>query len=495
LRLHVGVPFAPVSTAYSLISRDFARLRSIVELVRPALVFADDGNRYAAALRACLSEDTEVLISRGDPGRPAVLFDALLATKATDAVGSAAKAVHRDTLAKIMFTSGSTGAPKGVISTQQTLCTAVEMLLTCYPALAKEPPVLVDWLPWNHVFGGTMSFGVALFSGGTLYIDDGKPVPGQIEETVRNLREVAPLFYSSVPKGYEELVPFLRRDQTLRKNFFSRVRILQYSGESLASQVRETIDELALETVGERIQWVPLLGSTECLLTTVCRDAGAGRAGGVGLPAPGVTLKLVPSEGQLEHRVKSPCVTPGYWRRYDLTAAAFDEDGFFRTGDAIDWMNAANPEMGFRYRGRIAEDFKLTTGTWVRVGALRSHLLQHLAPEVRDVVIAGENRDYIAVLAIAAAPGAVDAPVMARVRDKLTALANQAGSARRVLRLAFLTKQLSIDAGEVTDKGVLNQRNILRRHAALVEQLYADAPGDHVICVSPNAQSRETDAA
>jgi len=246
----------------------------------------------------------------------------------------------------------------------------------------------------------------------------------------------------------------------------------------------------------ERIQWVPLLGSTEGGVITACRDADVARAGGLGLPVPGVTLKLVPSDGQLEVRVQSPCVTPGYWRRKDLTSAAFDEDGFFRTGDALDWMDAANPQTGWRYGGRIAEDFKLATGTWVRVGALRENLLRHLAPEVRDLVIAGENRNYIAVLAVLANPDTVDDRQMhARLRAKLTALADQAGgSAQRVLRLVFLTEKLSIDAGELTDKGVLNQRHILRRHSALVEQLYADAPGDRVIrvipCPSMSSQAR-----
>jgi feruloyl-CoA synthase len=483
--LHVGVPFAPISTAYSLVSSDFVRLRSIVELMRPGLVFADGGDRYAAALHACIPEDTEVLVSCGDPGRRAVSFDELLATTATCAVGCAADAVHLDSLAKLLFTSGSTGVPKGVISTQRNLRTAIEMLLMCHSGLVTEPPVLVDWLPWNHVWGGSVSFALALFSGGTLYIDDGRPLPGQIGETVRKLREVAPLIYSSVPKGYEELAPWLRRDRALRKNFFSRVRILQYSGASLAQHVRDAFDELALDTVGERIRWAPVFGSTEAGLMTLCRDADAGRAGGIGLPAPGVTLKLVPSDGQLEVRVQSPCVTPGYWRREDLTAASFDEDRFFRTGDAIDWMDPGNPQIGFRYRGRVAEDFKLATGTWVRVGALRAQLLQHLAPEVRDVVIAGENRNYIAVLAIPADPDSVgDHRMQARLRAKLAALAQRSsGSARRVLRLAFLTEKLSMDAGEVTDKGVLNQRNILQRHAALVEELYADPPRADVICV------------
>ena len=326
--LHVGVPFVPISTAYSLVSSDFGRLRGIVELVRPGLVFADDGDRYAAALRACTPEYAEIAVVHGDPCRPTVRFDALLAATATGAVGSAAEAVHSDTVAKLLFTSGSTGVPKGVISTQRTLCSTTEMLLTCYPALAGEPPVLVDWLPWSHVFGSTC-FGTAPFSGGTFYIDDGRPLPGQIEETVRNLREVAPILYSNVPKGYEELVPWLRRDLALRKTFFSRVRILQFGGARLAQHVFDAFDELALDTVGERIQWVPLLALTEGGVITACRDADVARAGGIGLPLPSVTLKLVPSDGQLEVRVQSPCVTPGYWRRKEVTSAAFDEDVFF----------------------------------------------------------------------------------------------------------------------------------------------------------------------
>jgi feruloyl-CoA synthase len=482
--LHVGIPFVPVSTAYSLISGDFARLRRIVELVRPGLVFADDGDRYAAALHAVIPQDVELVVSHGNPRRSATPFVALLATTATHAVDSAAAAVRPEACAKLLFTSGSTGDPKGVIRTQGTECSMMAMILQSYPAFAAEPPVLVDWLPWNHIWGGSVSFGIALFGGGTLYIDNGKPLPGQVEETVHNLREVAPLLYSSVPKGYEELLPWLRRDRTLRLNFFSRVRILQYSGASLVQEVRDEVDQLAVDTTGERIQWVPMLGSTEAGLMTLCRDAEVGRHGGLGMPAPNVTLKLVPNEGQMEVRVRSPCVTPGYSRRPDLTSPAFDEDGFLRTGDALDWTDASDRRSGFRYRGRIAEDFKLATGTWVRVGVLRSVLLQRLAPEVRDVVIAGENRSYIAVLAIPATNEAVaDTGLRERVRAKLKALAQQnGGSAQRVMRLAFLTQPLSIDAGEVTDKGGLNQRSILRRHSALVEQLYAETPGAHIIC-------------
>jgi feruloyl-CoA synthase len=483
--LHVGIPFVPLSTAYSVISADFARLRDIVALVRPGLVFADDGNRYAAALRAGIPQDTEVVIVRGNPGRLATRFDALLATTPASAVESVAMAVNPDTVAKLLFTSGSTGVPKGVINTHRMWCSGIRMALACYPWLAEEPPVLVDWLPWNHIFGGTVSFGLALFNGGTLYIDDGKPLPGQIEETVRNLREVAPLFYSNVPKGYEELIPWLRHDRALRENFFSRVRVLQYSGASIAQHVCDAFDALARATVGERIPWVALLGSTEAGMMTAHRHSDAASAGRVGLPSPGVTLKLTPTDGKLELRVQSPSVTPGYWRRDDLTSDAFDEDGFLRTGDALDWAEAGNQQSGFRYDGRLAEDFKLATGTWVRVGALRAQVLTHLTPEVRDVVIAGENRDYIAVVGIPATAEIVDDnTAQCRVRAKLMALAAEAsGSAQRVLRFAFLTEKLSIDTGELTDKGVISQRNILRRHAAWIEQLYADSPADHVICL------------
>ncbi len=484
--LHVGIPFVPLSTAYSLLSVDFTRLRDIVGLVRPDLVFADDGTSYAAAIRSCIPADTEVVLVRGDCGRSATSFNELLATVPTSAVEAAARAIRPDTMAKLLFTSGSTGFPKGVISTQGMVCSTQQMLLTCYPALAEEPPVLVDWLPWNHMMGGTVNFGLALYNGGTLYIDDGKPLPGLIEETVRNLREVAPVIHSSVPKSYEELVPWLRHDRALRENFFSRIRFFQYAGASISQRVCDAFDELALDTIGDRVPWVGVFGSTEAGPMAADHHGHFASAGRVGLPVPGVTLKLTPTDGKLEARIQSPSVTPGYWQRDDLTSDAFDDQGFFRTGDALDWVDPGNPQSGFRYDGRIAEDFKLVTGAWVRVGLLRTHLLKHLAPEIRDVVIAGENRHYVAVLAVPSAPDfAENNAVRARLRAKLTELAEQAtGSAQRVLRLAFLSKALSIDAGELTEKGSLSQRSILRRHAALIEELYADTPADHVICAA-----------
>jgi feruloyl-CoA synthase len=484
--LHVGVPFVPLSMAYSLLSPDHVRLRDIVALVQPALVFADDGSRYAGAIRDCIAADTEVVLVHGESGRAATPFHKLLATAPCSDVEVAAASIRPDTVAKLLFTSGSTGFPKGVISTQRMICGTLQTLLACYPVLAAEPPVLVDWMPWNHIFGGTINFGLAMYNGGTFYIDEGKPLPGLIETTIRNLREVAPVIYSSVPKAFEELVPWLRKDAELRNRFFSRVQLFQYSGASIPQHVCDAFDKLALEAVGERIPWVGWFGSTEAGPMLADQHARGRSAGRVGLPVPGVTLKLARVDGKLEARIKSPYVTPGYWKRDDLTSAAFDAEGFFCTGDALNWVDEHDPKQGLHYDGRIAEDFKLASGTWVRVGLLRDHLLKHLAPEVRDVVIVGENRHYIAVLAVPSTPEiAQSEAARARVLAKLTALAKQAtGSSQRVLRLLFLTRSLSIDAGELTEKGSISQRGIVRRHADLVEELYADKLADTILCAS-----------
>jgi feruloyl-CoA synthase len=341
--LQVGVPFAPLSPAYSLASTDFTRLRDVLAAVRPSLVFADDGDNYAAALGACVPRETEIVVVRGNPGRDATAFAALLATRPTAAVDAAANAVKPDTVAKLLFTSGSTGFPKGVIQTHRMWCSTVQIGREIFPVLAEAPPVLVDWLPWSHIFGGTVLFGHALFNGGALYIDDGKPLPGQIEKTVRNLREIAPTFYSNVPKGYEELLTWLRRDRVLRENFFSQLRVLQYSGASIARSVYEGFDELALATVGRRIPWVGILGSTEAGPIAAHQHTTAASAGCVGLPFPGVTLKLVASHGKMEARVKSPSITPGYWGRDDLTRDAFDEDG--SCGPAMRWIGWSRPTV------------------------------------------------------------------------------------------------------------------------------------------------------
>jgi feruloyl-CoA synthase len=482
--LHVGVPFASLATAYSLLSGDFTRLRDIVALVRPGLVFADDASAYAAAIRACVPAETEVTVLRGDCDRVAVSFDELLSTCSTSAVDTAAAAIRPNTVAKLQFTSGSTGFPKGVITTQRVICGALQSMSVYCPVITEEPPILVDWMPWNHAVGGTVNFGITFYNGGTLYIDDGKPLPGAIETTVRNLREIPPTIHLSVPKAYEELVPWLHKDAILRKSFFSRVRLLQYTGAAISQDVCKAFDDLALDTIGRRIPWLGLYGSSEGAFMLADQHAQEAVPGSVGLPLPGVTLKLAPVDSRLEARVRGPCVTPGYWRRDDLTSAAFDDEGFFRTGDALEWIDPCDPETGLRYNGRIAEDFKLNTAIWVRVGMLREHLLKHLAPEIQDVVIVGENRHFVSVLAIPSTPD------IQAIRDhvlcKLKTLAEKAtGSSNRVSRLAFITRPLSIDAGELTVKGTISQRGILQRNADLVDDLYADNPPDHILCGFP----------
>ncbi|MDA8253492.1 MAG: feruloyl-CoA synthase [Rhodospirillales bacterium] len=500
--MHVGVPYAPISPAYSLVSRDYLKLLHIIRLLRPGLVFAESGSAFAAAIAAAAPPDAEVVVAGAVPNdRPVTTFDTLARTAATAAVAAAAAAVGPDTVAKILFTSGSTGVPKGVINTQRMLTSNQEMLRTSMAFLADEPPVIVDWLPWNHTFGGNHNVGLVLYNGGTLYIDDGKPTPAGIAETVRNLREIAPTIYFNVPKGFEELVAYLRAEPDLRAKFFSRVKLMFYAGAGLAQHVWDALDELAVAAVGERITMLTGLGMTETApFSIVCRPDVTG-SGIVGLPVTGNDLKLVPGGGKLEARIKGPNVTPGFWRQEEMTRAVFDEDGYYRTGDALTFVDPEQPALGLRFDGRISEDFKLATGTWVSVGPLRAHLIERLAPWVRDVVIAGHDRDYISVLLIpdmaacrAAAAGlAEDAAVAdvlahpalrAQLRRALAVLAREStGSSMRVRRALLLHEPPSIDAGEITDKGSINQRAVLARRADLVAALYAEPPLADIICV------------
>ncbi len=503
--LHVGIPYTPVSVAYSLVSTDFGKLRHIVGLTTPGLVFAEDGEAFANAIRAAVPEDVEVVCARNPaPGRPHTAFAALLArfdangagaTVDEAAVNEAASRVGAGTIAKFLFTSGSTGTPKGVINTHGMWCANQQMIRQAFPFLADEPPVLLDWTPWSHTFGGNHDFGMVLVNGGTFHIDDGKPVPGLVEESVRNLREVSPTFYLNVPKGFAELLPFLRREPALRASFFRDLKLVFYAGAALPQSAMDEIDALAVETTGERVQWMAGFGSTETAPFCLVCHAGCVAAGVTGLPAAGVEIKLAPVAGKLEARVRGPHVTPGYWRAPEATAAAFDEDGFYKLGDAMRWHDPAHPEWGFAFDGRLAEDFKLGTGTWVSVGPLRARLIAHLAPYLKDVVIAGLNRDHVAVLivpdvtACRALCGGADDPLghpatHAAFRDALRTFAQGGtGSATRVMRAILLREPPDIDSGEVTDKGSLNQRAVLARRAALVEDLYADPVPAHVIAI------------
>jgi feruloyl-CoA synthase len=485
--LHVGVPFAPVSTAYSLISTDYSKLRHIVELLTPGLVFAADGDAYAKAIRAVVPGDVEVVAADG--------FDAMLATPPTDDVERAAALVGPDTIGKFLFTSGSTGLPKGVINTQRMMCSNQAMLLEAFPMLEEEPPVIVDWLPWNHTFGGNHNIGLVLYNGGTMYIDDGKPTPAGIEESIRNLREISPTLYFNVPKGYEELVRYLHAEPALRRTFFARVKMLFYSGAGLAQHVWDDLETLAIETVGEKIVMMTGLGATETAPFAVVTRPDCTGSGIVGLPAPGVKLKLVANGEKQEVRLRGPNVMPGYWRMPEMNAKCFDEDGYYCIGDALAFVDPLDWQKGFRFDGRISEDFKLATGTWVSVGPLRAKLLQQLAPWVRDAVIAGVDRDFIGVLLIPdlaaceelcrdSDDALVDARLRGALRERLVALAGAStGSSMRVARALLLREPPSIDAGEITDKGSINQRAVLARRAALVEALYAEPVAAGVISV------------
>lgn len=498
--LHAGVPYVSVSPAYSLISQDLGKLRYVLRLLTPGLVYVSDGERYAKALAVVPSEVELAVGTAPAADRVATSFADLAATMPGASVDAAHAAIKADAVAKFLLTSGSTGMPKAAIQTQRMLASNLQMVVDCLPFLQHEPPVLVDWLPWNHVFGGNHNFGITLYNGGTFYIDDGKPTPQLIGETIRNLREIAPTIYFNVPRGFEELLPYLQREPALRDHFFSRVKMLFFAGAGLAQPVWDALDALAVQSCGERILWVSGLGATETAPSVTFTRRPGVRSGMIGLPVPGVDVKLAPVEGKLEIRARGPSIMPGYWRQPELTRAAFDEDGYYRLGDAVRWVDPADHGKGLFFDGRIAEDFKLSSGTWASVGPLRARFIAEAAPYVQDVVVAGINRDWIGVLVFPRlddcrrlCPGlpahAPAASVLAHpaVRARFQALlerlaADSTGSANRVERALLLEIPPSIDVGEVTDKGSINQRAVLEHRAALVEALYADPPLPGVIC-------------
>jgi len=498
--MHVGIPYAPISVPYSLLSQDFKQLKAIIDILAPGLVFAANGTAFARALAAAVPPGVEVVVTANPPpDRPATPFAELASAQPTPAVETAHAEVGPDTVAKILFTSGSTGQPKGVINTQRMLCANQVMIRAGFSFFADEPPVVVDWLPWNHTFGSNHNFGLVLDNGGSLYIDEGKPMPGAIAATVRNLRDIAPTIYFNVPKGFEMLLPYLDGDQALREKFFSRLKVLFYAGAALSQHVRNELERLAVATTGERIIFLSSLGSTETAPLAVSCSWESKHVGNIGLPAVGVELKLVPREGKLEARLKGPNITPGYWRAPALTADAFDAEGFYKIGDALKFEDAADPAKGLIFDGRLAEDFKLATGTWVSVGPLRAAFIGHCAPLVRDVVLAGADRDEVAALVfpdldacrklapdLAADVPAADLLAEPRVRQAfarlLQALAEGSrGTSTRVCRAILLAEPPSLDVGEMTDKGSINQRRVLAHRAILVEQLYADPPPANAI--------------
>ncbi|MFO1244426.1 MAG: feruloyl-CoA synthase [Ramlibacter sp.] len=478
--LYAGVPYCPVSPAYSTVSQDYDKLRHVLTTLTPGLVFAADAARYGKAIAATVGTDMEVVL--GDA------FQSLLATPPTPAVDAAMQATGPDTITKFLFTSGSTKLPKAVINTHGMWCANQQQMRQSMPVLAEEPPVLVDWLPWNHTFGGNHNFGLTVYNGGTLYIDDGKPTPALMGETLRNLREIAPTVYFNVPTGFEAIANAMKTDAALRRNLLSRVRMFFYAGAALAQPVWDTLHEVQEREVGERIVMGTGLGMTESSPFAIFITNPNVKAGYLGVPTPGLELKLVPTDGKTEVRYKGPNITPGYWRAPEATAEAFDEEGFFCTGDAVQWIDENDVHQGLKFDGRIAEDFKLATGTFVSVGPMRAKIIAAGAPYVQDAVLTGINLKEVgalifptaAVRQLAGLPADAplkqvleSAPVQAHFQNVVNGLARTAtGSANRIARLHLMHEPPSIDKGEVTDKGSINQRAVLKHRDALVQALH-----------------------
>jgi feruloyl-CoA synthase len=487
-----GIPAAPVSVAYSLQSRDHERIRAVTSLIRPGAVFADDAGRFAAALDAAGTVPAIVATGSRPGARP---LGELTAVRPGPRLREAFAALAPDGVAKILFTSGSTGVPKGVLNTHRMLAANQQMMRQAWPFLTEQRPVIVDWLPWSHTFGGNHNLNMIVTAGGTLYVDGGRPVPALFGQSITNLRDVPPTIYFNVPAGYAQLVPALEADPAFTARFFSLLRLMFNAAAALPAALRERLAAIAAATADRPVPVTGAWGATETAPAVTAAHFGYTDARCIGVPLPGTEVKLAPAENAYEIRVKGPNVTPGYFARPDLTAAAFDGEGFYLTGDAVAFADPRDPNAGLVFRGRIAEDFKLATGTFVRVGALRTALLS-CAPVLSDAVITGEGRPFAAALAWlnTAEARALLGDEPASQGDLITgegllktlaqALAEHnagAGSAARIGRLAVMARPPDLDAGEITDKGYINQRRVLAGRAALVDLLYADPPPPGVV--------------
>jgi feruloyl-CoA synthase len=494
-----GVPIVPVSEAYSLLSQDFSKLKCILNEVKPALLYVENVAPFIRALNALDLSETEVVVAAGQSDFPTTPFTTLVETAPTHQVAQRFAQVTHASIAKILFSSGSTALPKGVINTHGMLCANQQMMTQIWPFLAWTPPVLLDWLPWNHTFGGNQNFNMVLRHGGTLYIDGGKPLPGLVEQTARNLAEISPTIYFNVPAGFATLLPYLENDEALRENFFRRLQLVFYAGADLSQNLWQRLEAVSLQATGRKVPMTSGWGSTETSPMATSAHFPLEKAGVIGIPCPGVTIKMVPNDNKFELRVKGPNVTPGYLNRPDLTHAAFDEDGFYRIGDAGLLVDPENPGRGISFNGRIAEDFKLSSGTWVHVGLIRKGIVTAAVPLLQDVLVTGHDREYVGILAwpnVAACRAIFgdsgaglpvtelmnSKEVFERIRVALTAYnLGQKGSSTKVRRMMLMAELPTFDANEITDKGYINQMAALERRRELVEKLYEEIPGPEVV--------------
>jgi len=498
--MQARLPAAPVSPAYSLMSQDHVKLKYLFNLISPAVVLVQDGPTFEKALRALdLNGVTVVHVARPCEGIPSLAFADLAATSVTEDVENSIAEIRPDTVGKLLFTSGSTGMPKAVINTQAMMCANAAMMMQARPRDSDAPQATyLDWMPWNHTMGGNALFNPVLTEGGTLYIDDGRPLPGQIEETLKNLHEISPTYYANVPAGYAALAAAMERDDALCRSFFRNLGLMAYGGARLPDDLYERMQDLAVRATGERIVFYTGWGSTETAPTATGTYWDTERVGLIGLPFPGVELKMVPSGAKYELRLRGVNVTPGYFGQPDLTRAAFDEEGFYCIGDAGVFVDPEDPLQGIIFAGRVVEDFKLTTGTFVHVGSLRTDALSATSPVVQDALVTGEDRPFVGLLAwpnlhaCRQIVGNADASyedvvrhpaVLACLKRGLQAhnKSTEGASSMRIARVMLMAEPASIDGNELTDKGYINQRAGLDRRAALVERLYADPPGEDVM--------------